>query len=122
MYFISDLVCVVIYTNVYGMYPILSFINSCDKRKQSCVCDNHQGKHYATNVFSFDSGKAHCGYKCTPLLLNGLIKTISLAIDDSEESVISLIKMLKALHLPAESHLQLLFWIFLQHFSGALRC
>lgn len=36
-----------------------------------------------------------------PLLLNGLIKIVSLVADDSMKAAISLIKMLKALHLPA---------------------
>lgn len=52
-------------------------------------------------MFSFDTESAHCGHKYTPVLLNGLIKTVSLAADDSMKAAISLIKMLRALHLPA---------------------
>lgn len=65
------------------------------------------------NMFSFNVGKAHYGQTFTPLLLNGLIKTVSLAADDSMKAAISLIKMLKALHFPAESHDH---YRFVQHF------
>lgn len=55
----------------------------------------------AGDVFSFDTATAHCEHKCMLLLLNGSIKTVSLAADDSMKAAISLIKMLKAMHLPA---------------------
>lgn len=55
------------------------------------------GQLYASNVFSFDTGKALYRHECTPLLLDGLIKTVSLAADDAIKAAISLIKVLKAL-------------------------
>lgn len=69
------------------------------------------GLHYTNNVFSFDTGKAHCGHKYTPLLLNGLIKIESLAADDSTEVAIGLIKVLKAF-----ASLITLPSLFFQHF------
>lgn len=100
-----------------------STIALTNKNNRKCLSNDHTvggnclEQRYSNAVFFLDTGKAHYRHKYTPLPLNGLIKTVSLAADDSMESAITLIKMLKALHLPAESHYH---YCFLQHFCSAL--
>lgn len=101
------------------MQDIDRFLALTNSNNGTCLCIDHTirvnclEQHYSNALFFRDTGKAHYRHKYTPLPLNGLIKTVSLAADDSMESAITLIKMLKALHLPAESHYH---YCFLQHF------
>ena len=99
---------------------VFRFLNSSDKWKQSCARGNHQGE-----LLVITTMPGMC-FPSTPerliMDINGLIKTISLAADDSKKSAISLIKMLKALRLPADSQCNYCCCCcILQHFFCALQ-